>query len=371
MKKGLSFINKKEGFSLVEAIIAAAILMLIVTSVSTSYMSIRRYVISSAVETQAIFLAQEGLEAARNIRDYDFNLLVSGTTNGLLHAGNSWSFSGNQDVNGIYTRKIIISTPSANTRLVSAQVDWIYDGTSKSITLNREFTNWRIAKINNNGPSTKWPFDDNGGCITLDSMGTSHGNLMPVTCPVSSPLWAAGKVGNSSLSFNPENSNYNFVQVPDANILDLSTSGTIIAWINPVTIATMNILHKGSATNNSDEAYFLRLNNNGRITAGGRDASGNLLSIQSSLSFEIGNEGWTHVAFTWDSSGMKIFIDGLSRTNPNTTVLNARNSAGSLQIGGNYPGSGSNRFRGEIDEVSVYNRALSASEILTIYNAEK
>lgn len=366
MKKGWLATKKKKGFSLAEAIIATGIFVIVVTSVVGSYLSISKYILSAGAETQAIFLAEEGLEAVRNIRDNDFAKLVSGGPYGLSSSGNIWNFSGNQDTNGIYNRKITITSPDADTREVTSLIEWVHKGENKSLAIKREFTNWR--KIKDINPVSRWPFDDNGGCIAEDVIGSNDGALMPDTCPNKSPIWISGKVGVSALNFNTT-STYNYVRVSDDNDLDLSTSGTIMAWVYPTSSATMAIVHKGAATSGSDEAYYFRMDSSRRLTGGGRNSSNTQFSVQTNTAITINT--WNHVTFTWDSTGMKIYINGVLRTNANTTVFNARNSSGSLQIGIYYPTLQTNRFRGRIDEVSIYNIALSAADILNIYNSQK
>ena len=147
MQKELLGIKNKNGFFLTEAIISAGIFMIIVAAVSASYFAVSRYVLSAGAETQALSFAQEGLEAVRNIRDNNFASLAAGGPYGLSSVGNAWSFSGTQDVNDIYTRKISITAPSADTRQVTAQISWTYKGENKSLTQQREFTSWRSAKI--------------------------------------------------------------------------------------------------------------------------------------------------------------------------------------------------------------------------------
>src|SRR5438128_8290987 len=71
---------------------------------------------------------------------------------------------------------------------------------------------------------------------------------------------------------------------------------------------------------------------------------------------------WTHVAAAYDGSSMKLFINGVqaaSRTQ--TGVMTA--SSGPLRLGGN--ALFGQYFSGTLDDVRVYNRALSASEIQT------
>src|SRR5204863_2258476 len=74
---------------------------------------------------------------------------------------------------------------------------------------------------------------------------------------------------------------------------------------------------------------------------------------------------WSHVALTYDGTAMRLFQDGVevgSQAQTGAIVT----TAGSLRIGGNtiWP----EWFDGLIDEVRVYNRALSASEIATDMN---
>jgi hypothetical protein len=79
---------------------------------------------------------------------------------------------------------------------------------------------------------------------------------------------------------------------------------------------------------------------------------------------------WTHLAVTDDGAGtVRLFLNGA----PITT--NAAPGAGkpatapaptSLGRAGSYPGQYVN---GQLDEVAMYNRALSASEVLALYNA--
>jgi len=74
---------------------------------------------------------------------------------------------------------------------------------------------------------------------------------------------------------------------------------------------------------------------------------------------------WTHLASTYDGTTLKIYVNGnLSSTK---TVSGAvQSNSNPLRIGGNYPYG--QFFEGKIDEVRVYNRALSQGEIQTTMN---
>ena len=78
---------------------------------------------------------------------------------------------------------------------------------------------------------------------------------------------------------------------------------------------------------------------------------------------------WHHVAFTYNSSGMNIYIDGSSiSTSVDVTPLTTATDnflIGARRISGTL----SKYFNGSIDEVAIFNKALSASKIQQIYDA--
>ena len=70
-----------------------------------------------------MLLAEEGLEAVRNIRDYDFSLLASGIY-GLNITDNKWRLTSSADVTDGFTREIEISSDGDNRRTVTSTVTW-------------------------------------------------------------------------------------------------------------------------------------------------------------------------------------------------------------------------------------------------------
>lgn len=75
---------------------------------------------------------------------------------------------------------------------------------------------------------------------------------------------------------------------------------------------------------------------------------------------------WTHVAATWDGYTMKIFVNGIQQTETLVVTDPINSGAGPTFIGTN---GGGGRFTGLIDEVEIFNRALSPIEIQALYNA--
>jgi hypothetical protein len=74
---------------------------------------------------------------------------------------------------------------------------------------------------------------------------------------------------------------------------------------------------------------------------------------------------WTHVAGTYDGTTLRLYINGVQVASVNRTGPIAT-STGPLRIGGN--SLWGEFFQGRIDEVRVYNRALTPAEIQTDMN---
>ncbi|MGH9843137.1 MAG: LamG-like jellyroll fold domain-containing protein [Blastocatellia bacterium] len=83
------------------------------------------------------------------------------------------------------------------------------------------------------------------------------------------------------------------------------------------------------------------------------------------------NNAFHHVAATYDGATMKIYVDGNLNVQKAVTLTINYPSGRPLMIGKREYNSIPGPFPGVIDEVALYNRALSASEIQSIFNAGK
>jgi hypothetical protein len=75
----------------------------------------------SGNRNRAISIAEEGLEAVRNIRDDSFSNLVVGT-HGINNSEGEWQFSGSSDSVDIYTRTVTVSDINSDTKQVTSAV---------------------------------------------------------------------------------------------------------------------------------------------------------------------------------------------------------------------------------------------------------
>jgi hypothetical protein len=194
-----------------------------------------------------------------------------------------------------------------------------------------------------------WGFDEPSGTTAADASGRGNAGT------ISGATRATGKSGGA-LSFDGVN---DWVTIPDANVLDLTTGMTIEAWINPVAVGSgwrtvvfkeqpaslIYALYAGDGTGRPATDVF---------TNADRGVSGSATTPLNA---------WTHLASTYDGTTLRLYVNGVQAATRAVTGA-IKVSTGVLRIGGN--GTWNDEwFSGLIDEVRLYNRALTAAEIQT------
>ena len=152
-----------------------------------------------------------------------------------------------------------------------------------------------------------------------------------------------------------------YVRVPSVPFID--NDMTISAWIRGTSWGgDQYILQKEIA---SDNVFELKVNAVGKIEFDFDSSLGaGTLTSASTLSTNT----WYHVAITYDRSDIKLYINGSKdMTAPESDLVSSL--SGGMNIGADM--NGINYFKGAIDEVMVYNRALSDREITDTVGAYK
>lgn len=138
--------NDRRGFSVVEVLLASTVFALLATALIGAVIFGRESMATAGARGRAVLIAEEGLEAARNIRDNNFADLTDGN-HGLVIAANQWLFSGTSDPIYPFTRQLTISTPSANHKQVVSTVTWQQTPTrTGTVALTTYLTNWRAQQ---------------------------------------------------------------------------------------------------------------------------------------------------------------------------------------------------------------------------------
>jgi len=205
-----------------------------------------------------------------------------------------------------------------------------------------------------NGLVAEWHFDEGKGNILKDSSGNGNDGI------IHGATWVDGIKGKA-LKFDGKD---DYVEVRDSPSLDITDAITIEAWIYPIRYP-LHRYHAGIVGRGGWD-----IGSGYEVDLGYKGMNGlfELNTRRSSLYSEsrIPLNQWTHIAATLKITDAVIYINGKIDAigTVNSLITNSR----PLQIGRRDPGNNFVAyFDGIIDEVRIYNRALSTEEIKAHY----
>jgi len=226
---------------------------------------------------------------------------------------------------------------------VLREVDFLDGGRSKVI-------------VNRTGLVGEWKFDERTGVNASDSSDKeNHGVL------TNGPVYNLTnfKFG-SAIEFDGVN---DYVSISDSQELRLNTtSGTVAAWIFPSSNQETDFSRIVDKNQGGTSGWSLRLNENNATTFNINNVGGN------SIAQVITPNEWNFVVGVFDNAGGHLYVNGVNVTNVAGIGRSPLNVAGAIRIGQWVDASG-RHFNGTIDEVQIWNRALSSEEVLTSYRA--
>ncbi len=160
-----------------------------------------------------------------------------------------------------------------------------------------------------------------------------------------------------------------YILVPDNDTLDLSDAMTITAWIKSESTSGPRVIVSKWNDNSWDYSYIFKDHNYSdklRITLTKGGLRGDLGDLTGAAFIPL--ETWIHVAATYDSDTLRLYFNGVQDGTLSASGT-IKNSATALLIGAVYTGGGiQEKFKGAIDDIRIYNRALSPAEIQEIYS---
>ncbi|MFA5291964.1 MAG: LamG-like jellyroll fold domain-containing protein, partial [Phycisphaerae bacterium] len=204
-----------------------------------------------------------------------------------------------------------------------------------------------------------WKMNEGSGNIAADSVGSNHG-ILANYIEGDLPAWSTdvpGPVSGYSINFNNPTSGGQVIMNATPTGIDINQK-TVGMWVKAIGAQNSQI-YLITNTDFAGHGWFLSLNN-GTTWEYGHWGVG-VVDVPAT---NINN--WHYVMATKDATTMKLYIDGAFAGSAAFSGYNA--SAGPLVIGmaGANPVLGLN---GLIDEVTIYNRALTAAEALQTYQA--
>lgn len=305
---------------------------------------------TSAVTVNITPLTQTGLTVSPN----SFTLAAAGAAQQLVTSA-IYSNGSTQNVTASATYSS--NNPAVATVSAAGLVTAVANGTATISASYGGFPAAATATVNTSsgvsGLVGAYSFNEGGGTTVNDTSG--RGN----TGTISGATWSpAGRFGNA-LSFDGVN---DWVTVNHSPSLALTNGMTLEAWVYPRSLLGWQTAILKEQT--SDYAYALYVNNTdvdkplGNVTIGsvGHSAVGRA---------QLQMNTWTHLAATYDGSTLKLYVNGEPVNHSASGSI--ASSTGPLRFGGNAVWG--EYFDGLIDEVRIYNRALTLAEIQADMNA--
>ncbi|MCW8131075.1 MAG: LamG domain-containing protein, partial [Planctomycetota bacterium] len=223
----------------------------------------------------------------------------------------------------------------------------------------------RLESTLENGLIGHWKFDEGLGRVARDLSGTgNHGGFL--TCPVRQNATVAPLVFDNpqAMTFGGNlDDSLDAVAVPSSASLNTTAAITVSAWINPTAwnvggFDNPRIVQKGV---NDDQFRLTKEGTNLRweIITGGATRT-----VNTSLP-STGN--WHHLVGRYNGSTVQLFVDGALAGSVNATgniqTTNDHLIIGAKRLGAPY----GDYFRGQIDDVRIYNRGISDAEVAELY----
>jgi Concanavalin A-like lectin/glucanases superfamily len=212
-----------------------------------------------------------------------------------------------------------------------------------------------------------WKGESNAGNNAIDSIGGHDGAFLPISAstPAASGFTEDGRV-RGAFDFNGTQ----YVRVSDAIQLQPSEL-TIEAWaLLNVASDLQTLFARGSVTNVGTGLGIFK----GKPRYWANHFNQGILYVEAP--YAVLPNRWVHVAATFDGATTRLYVDGAEvATTGGLNRIVYDPASVPVTIGANWEGDfprapiATSPFNGRVDEVSLYNRALTAAEILAIFGS--
>ncbi len=200
-----------------------------------------------------------------------------------------------------------------------------------------------------------WRLDETSGTVAYDSSGNGNDGTVR-----GNPQWTTGKIAGA-LAF--DNSVPSAVEINTAGMS--ASAGTVALWVylSPDQSATgPRYLFGHIVTQTWDnrlELYMEGSNTNLDIGLGSHGSSTDVVTLAI--------ETWYHISLTWDQGSYVVYLDGQVRDKGSYTGFDTLNPKAEI---GNNGSDRSQGFNGLLDDVRIYNRALTHEEIIAVWRGD-
>jgi uncharacterized protein (TIGR03437 family) len=201
-----------------------------------------------------------------------------------------------------------------------------------------------------------WTFDEGTGTVVNDYSGGGTTGSWQGTL---GSQGTAGKVGPYAGNFDGTD---NYVPIADPGSLHPSVI-SVSLWFDIKSGNNMYLLNKGNGTS-TGSGYNVYVYGGNQPACWFYDGLGNLQDLR--MSETVSPNTWYHLVCTYDNASLRMYVNGVFNSSLNASGFATSNRELDISVD-----DGIQNFSGLIDDVRIYNRSLSASEIRAIYNGGK
>jgi hypothetical protein len=192
-------------------------------------------------------------------------------------------------------------------------------------------------------------FDEGMGLSTTDSSGNGNDGT------INGATWTTGRMGQALLFNNADE----YVRVGTNNIN--ADAGTLAVWALANEFGAYNFIFGHTTT----PAYANRIQLYTNDPGGSLDMGLGDQHARATNILDLDTGRWYHIILTWDAPGFEVFVDGVSTISGIYSGLTSIST--SADVGNNGNPALAEAWDGIIDDVRIYNRALSPAEITSLY----
>lgn len=335
--------KKTRGFSLVEILLAVSLFGLMVMAFVGAMFYGEESTALSGSRSRAAFLTNEGIEAARSIRDSGYPNLTRGTY-GLTTTGNRWNLFGSSDLtDNFFTRSLTVANATiSGTRVVTSNVTWQQNlQRTGAISMTTELSNWKVyignwgaASIQTTlnlaaaGNGVKVVYQDDYAYV-VRSTGTPNFVVVSVNNPATPVV-----VGSLALAGTPSNivvsGNYAYISAnsnpSELQIVNISTPTA--PSLSGVFDAPGNIAATGIAFQNN-LVYLARTGNSNNfvvvnVSTPSAPTQVGITSLAGGLNEVVVNDGYAYVTSANNNAEVQV----INIANPAAPALVATDNLG-------------------------------------------
>ena len=293
--------------------------------------------------------------AGTNVVDNGTNQLIATVTN-ALNPSVTWSaLLGTITPEGLYTAPSNTGTSTLTDTITATSIQDPTKSATAAVIVSLGLVGW-------------WPLNEGTGTVAHDMSGQgNNGTWRGTLSSLTGTHYTTGKIGSAAGYFN---GNDNSLTIGTQPVYDFTGPFTISMWINPASLNwPAGILARENSNNGGNNGYLLVLYpynlspNNPKLCIEANDGTENACVAGVGV---VGVGVWSLLTTVYDGTNMSLYVNG-TLSAQTASALNPPANNGSLVFGTPEQG-GFGSFNGSLEDIRLYSRALSASQISSLYD---